>query len=143
GNSIAKSYWVNGQPVAAREGEWFHTGDLGTVDEAGNLYFKGRKKNVIVTAEGMNVYPEDLEAEVRKQHAVKDCMVLGIERGGNAEPCAVLILQNESDKEEDALDVASQAIVAANARLAAHQRIRHWLVWPDSDFPRTSTQKPR
>jgi long-chain acyl-CoA synthetase len=143
GDSVAKSYWVNGQSVAAREGEWFRTGDLGTIDEAGNLYFKGRKKNVIVTPEGLNVYPEDLEAELRKDPVVKDCMIIGIERAGNAEPCAVLILQNQSGKEENESETASRAVAAANSRLGAHQRIRHWLVWPDSDFPRTSTQKPR
>ncbi len=141
GDSIAKTYWMNGQPVAAREGEWFRTGDLGAVDGAGNLYFKGRKKNVIVTAEGMNVYPEDLEAQVRAQPEVRDCVVVGVQRGGNAEPCAVLVL--ERDLSGDGNDVAARAINRANQNLSAHQRIRHWLVWPDSDFPRTSTQKPR
>jgi len=136
GDSIAKSYWVNGQPVSAREGEWFRTGDLGAVDEAGNLYFKGRKKNVIVTAEGMNVYPEDLETALRSQAAVRDCVVIGFERGGNAEPCAVLVMN-------DGAEAASRAVTEANSRLGEHQRIRHWVVWPDSDFPRTSTQKPR
>ena len=136
GDSIAKTYWVNGKPVAAREGEWFRTGDLGTVDDSGNLYFKGRKKNVIVTAEGMNVYPEDLEAVLRSQSSVRDCVVIPIERGGNAEPCAVLVVS-------DGPDAASGAVAEANARLGAHQRIRHWVVWPDADFPRTSTQKPR
>jgi long-chain acyl-CoA synthetase len=141
GDSIAKTYWVNGQPVAAREGEWFRTGDLGAVDEAGNLYFKGRKKNVIVTAEGMNVYPQDLEAEIRAQPEVRDCVVVGVQRGGNAEPCAVLVLQPEFA--HDGGDAAAQAIAHANQKLSSHQRIRHWLIWPDSDFPRTSTQKPR
>jgi long-chain acyl-CoA synthetase len=136
GDSIAKSYWVNGQPVSAREGEWFRTGDLGALDEAGNLYFKGRKKNVIVTGEGMNVYPEDLEAALRAQPGIKDCMVIGVERGGNAEPCAVMVLR-------DGADNASQAVAGANSTLGAHQQIRRWVVWPDSDFPRTSTQKPR
>jgi len=136
GDSIAKTYWVNGKPVAAREGEWFRTGDLGTVDEGGNLYFKGRKKNVIVTSEGMNVYPEDLEAALRAQSAVRDCVVIPIERGGNAEPCAVLVVS-------DGAEAASRAVAEANARLGTHQRIRHWVVWPDADFPRTSTQKPR
>src|SRR5438270_5725611 len=136
GDSIAKSYWVNGQPVSAREGEWFRTGDLGAIDEAGNLYFKGRKKNVIVTGEGMNVYPEDLEAALRAQPGIKDCMVIGVERGGNAEPCAVMVVK-------DGADNASRAVAEANSKLGAHQQIRRWVVWPDSDFPRTSTQKPR
>ena len=141
GDSIAKTYWVNGQPVAAREGEWFRTGDLGVVDEAGNLYFKGRKKNVIVTAEGMNIYPEDLEAEIRAQPEVRDCVVVGVQRRGNAEPCAVLVLQPPFA--HDGGEAAAQAIGHANEKLSAHQRVRHWLIWPDSDFPRTSTQKPR
>lgn len=136
GDSIAKTYWVNGQPVAAREGDWFRTGDLGALDDAGNLYFKGRKKNVIVTAEGMNVYPEDLEAALRAQPSVRDCMVIGVERGGNAEPCAVLVAN-------DGAEGASQAVADANSKLGAHQQIRRWVLWPDSDFPRTSTQKPR
>jgi long-chain acyl-CoA synthetase len=136
GDSIAKSYWIGGEQIAAGEGEWFRTGDLGAVDEAGNLYFKGRKKNVIVTAEGMNVYPEDLESALRSDAAVRDCVVIGVERGGNAEPCAVLIVNHGAE-------AASRAVKQANARLGAHQRIRHWVVWPDSDFPRTSTQKPR
>lgn len=141
GDSIAKTYWVNAQPVAAREGEWFRTGDLGAVDEAGNLYFKGRKKNVIVTAEGTNIYPEDLEAQIRVQPEVRDCVVIGVQRGGNAEPCAVLVLQR--DFAGDGSDVATRVINHANQKLSAHQRIRRWFIWPDSDFPRTSTQKPR
>jgi long-chain acyl-CoA synthetase len=136
GDSIAKTYWVNGQPVSAREGEWFRTGDLGAVDETGNLYFKGRKKNVIVTAEGMNVYPEDLEAALRAQVAVRDCVVLGLQSRGNAEACAVLVMASPSED-------AASAVAAANAKLGSHQRIRQFVVWPDADFPRTSTQKPR
>ena len=141
GDSVARTYWVNGKPVAAREGEWFRTGDLGAIDEAGNLYFKGRKKNVIVTAEGMNVYPEDLEAQIRAQPEVRDCVVVGVRRGGNAEPCAVLVLNREWAN--DGNEAAAHAVNEANQKLSPHQRIRYWLVWPDSDFPRTSTQKPR
>jgi long-chain acyl-CoA synthetase len=64
-----------------------------------------------------------------------------VQRGGNAEPCAVLVLQPEFA--HDVGDAAAQAIAHANQKLSSHQRIRHWLIWPDSDFPRTSTQKPR
>lgn len=138
GDSIAKTYWVNGRAVAAREGEWLRTGDLGAMDEAGNLYFKGRKKNVIVTAEGMNIYPEDLEAALRVDPAVRDCLVIGLDNAGNAEPCAVLVIANQADGGS-----AAQAVAEANSHLGTHQQIRRWIVWPDSDFPRTSTQKPR
>lgn len=145
GDSIAKTYWINGQPVAAREGEWLRTGDLGALDEAGNLYFKGRKKNVIVTAEGMNIYPEDLEAALRRDPAVRDCMVIGIQDGGNAEPCAVLVMKTEpaAVAAGAVTDAATRAIAEANSQLGTHQQIRRWVLWPNSDFPRTSTQKPR
>src|SRR5262249_60794814 len=94
GESIASAYWQGQQlkPVLGQEG-WFHTGDMGELDKDGNLYFKGRKKNVIVTPAGMNVYPEDLEAALRRQPEVRDAVVIGLERGGNAEPCAVLLLR--------------------------------------------------
>lgn len=137
GSGVASGYW-NGHEVRAVTGEngWYRTGDLGSLDESGNLFFKGRKKEVIVTPAGMNVYPEDLEAALREQKEVRDCVVVGLERGGNAEPCAVLILR---EREADA-----QAVVAgANQKLAEYQRMRTWFVWPEDDFPRTSTQKPR
>ena len=136
GSGVASGYW-NGQqlqPVAGEEG-WYHTGDLGELDPDGNLYFKGRKKDVIVTPAGMNVYPEDLEAALRRQPEVKDCIVLGLPRDGNAEPCAVLVLRDGA---------APELIVQrANQSLAEYQRMRAWFVWPEEDFPRTSTQKPR
>ncbi len=137
GDSIAKSYNQSGQskPLSADEG-WFHTGDMGFLDERGNLFFKGRRKNVIISAEGMNIYPEDLETALRKEPEVRDCVVLGLERDGNAEACAVLILQNRNQDPES-------AVQRANASLAEYQRIRRWLVWPEEDFPRTSTQKPK
>ncbi len=137
GESVAAGYWQGRElrPVAGEEG-WLHTGDLGELDAQGNLYFKGRKKNVIVTPEGMNVYPEDLEAALRAEPEVRECVVVGLARNGNAEPCAVVIPR------EAGADVEA-AVRRANARLGEYQRIRHWLVWPEQDFPRTPTQKPR
>lgn len=137
GEGVAAGYFLGRglQPVAGQEG-WFHTGDVGELDSEGNLYFKGRKKNVIVTAEGMNVYPEDLERALRGQPEVQDCVVVGAAREGNAEACAVLILRGSSADPE-------AVVRRANAGLAEYQRIRRWFAWPDEDFPRTSTQKPR
>jgi len=136
GANVAAGYWQGRQlrPVLNDDG-WFRTGDLGELDAEGNLYFKGRKKNVIVTREGMNVYPDDLEAALRRQPEVRDCVVVGLDHGGNAEPCAVLILR-------DSLD-SGGVVKRANRQLAEYQQMRRWLVWPEQDFPRTSTQKPK
>jgi long-chain acyl-CoA synthetase len=136
GESIAESYFQGNEmkPVCGEEG-WFHTGDMGVIDENGNLHFKGRRKNVIVSPEGMNIYPEDLEKALRSQPEVRDCVVLGLERDGNAEACAVLLLEKGRDPEP--------AVKRANDSLAEYQYIRRWFVWADEDFPRTSTQKPQ
>ena len=144
GTGVASGYW-NGHelgPVATEQDEgWYRTGDLGALDEQGNLFFKGRKKEVIVTPAGMNIYPEDLEAALRRQSEVKDCVVVGLERGENAEACAVLILR---DGAEGPSAANAQSIVdRANQTLAEYQRMRTWFIWPEEDFPRSSTQKPR
>ena len=137
GGGVAAGYWNGGglQPVAGEEG-WYRTGDVGELDSAGNLYFKGRKKEVIVTPAGMNIYPEDLEAALRRQPEVRDAIVVALPRDGNAEPCAVMLLR-------DSLNNPEPIIKRANQALADYQRMDSWFVWPESDFPRTSTQKPR
>ncbi len=137
GENVAAAYRQrdHAQPVAESDG-WFHTGDLGETDAEGQLYFKGRRKNVIVTPAGMNVYPEDLEKAVRGEPGVRDCVVIGIERAGNAEPCAVLLLEDPEHANQASL------IENANRSLAEYQKIRRWFAWPDLDFPRTPTLKP-
>ena len=136
GSGVASGYWdaSGAHSVSDAEG-WYRTGDIGALDEAGNLYFKGRKKEVIVTPGGTNVYPEDLEAALRRRPEVKDCVVVGVERGGNAEPCAVMILRDHANVEA--------VVQRANESLADYQRMRLWMEWPQQDFPRTSTQKPK
>ena len=136
GGGVAAGYWKGTRlEVAAGDDGWYSTGDIGALDSEGNLYFKGRKKDVLVTPAGMNVYPEDLEAALRRQPEVRDCVVVGLERGKNAEPCAALILHDGAD--------AATAVKHANESLAEYQRMREWFVWRDTDFPRTSTGKPR
>jgi long-chain acyl-CoA synthetase len=137
GGGVASTYWTgNGPQAIAGDEGWYRTGDIGELDRDGNLYFKGRKKEVIVTPAGMNIYPEDLEAALRLQPGVKDAIVVGLERDGNAEPCAVVIPRNGAET-VDAL------VQRANASLAEYQRMHRWMVWPEDDFPRTPTQKAR
>jgi long-chain acyl-CoA synthetase len=142
GGGVAAGYWDGDRPTAGgvtdKDG-WYRTGDVGALDDAGNLYFKGRKKEVIVTPGGLNIYPEDLEAALRRQPEVKDCVVVGIERGGNAEACAVLILRDDLHNGASVAGVVERA----NQSLAEFQRMRMWVEWPQKDFPRTNTQKPR
>jgi long-chain acyl-CoA synthetase len=144
GGGVAAGYWGGEgrrgvvDEVTDQDG-WYRTGDVGALDDAGNLYFKGRKKEVIVTPGGLNIYPEDLEAALRRQLEVKDCVVVGIERGGNAEPCAVVILRDDARGEA----LIAGVVERANQSLAEFQRMRMWVEWPEKDFPRTNTQKPR
>jgi len=136
GGGVAAGYW-NGRDLerVAREDGWYPTGDVGELDADGNLYFKGRKKEVIVTPAGMNVYPDDLEAALRRRPEVKDAVVVPLPRNGNAEPCAAIILR---DSNADPAPIVRRA----NESLAEYQRMNTWVIWPEEDFPRTSTQKP-
>jgi long-chain acyl-CoA synthetase len=115
---------VRGESVTT-EGEWLHTGDLGEIDAEGNLYFRGRKKDLIVTPEGLNVYPDDVERVLNSLPEVRASAVVGSDHVH-----AVLILA------ESQADIAA-LIQKANAKLESHQRIRTWSIWPNDDFPRT------
>jgi long-chain acyl-CoA synthetase len=143
GENVASGYWEKGalRPTGEGNGGWLRTGDLGELDSEGNLRFRGRKKSVIVTPAGLNVYPEDLEAALRKQSVVRDVVVIPLALNGNAEPCAVLLMSSSDPAVGDKL--AQTAVDAANRSLAEYQRIRRWVLWPDPDLPRTPTGKPR
>jgi long-chain acyl-CoA synthetase len=153
GENVSAGYWQN--PAAGNRAPsnapgssadepagWLRTGDLGELDPAGNLRFRGRKKNVIVSSSGLNIYPEDLEAALHRQAQIRDAAVFPFTRDDRdaSEPAAALLLKRAA---ADAHEIAAQAIHAANATLADYQQIRTWLLWPDADFPRTSTGKPR
>ena len=137
GSGVASGYWSGGElrPVSSAEG-WYHTGDIGQLDAEGNLFFKGRKKDVIVTPAGMNVYPDDLENALKAQPEVKDCRRRSAGARWKCRTMRSLDLRNSGED-------AAQIIDRANQSLAEYQRIRRWIIWPDEDFPRTSTQKPR
>jgi long-chain acyl-CoA synthetase len=134
GASVSQGYWTNEGKVDTRSGEWLHTGDLGELDSSGNLFFKGRQKDVIVGASGLNVYPEDLEAALDRQPEVRASCVIAVEGARGIEPFAVII---PHDRKAD----VSPAIERANSQLAEFQQVRRWSIWPGQDFPRTSTQK--
>jgi long-chain acyl-CoA synthetase len=132
GETVSKAIWQAGR-LHHITSDWFATGDLAKVDEAGNLTFRGRKKEVIVSASGLNIHPEDLEAALMRQPQIKAAAVVEVAGANGGEPLAALVLQNASD--------AGEAVRAANRELAEYQQIRRWIIWPDPDLPRTSTGK--
>lgn len=140
GANVAAGYWPHSareqaSPLAADEG-WLRTGDIGQMDAAGNLFFKGRQKEVIVTAAGLNIFPEDLEAALDRQPEVRASCVVGVDGAQGPEPLAALILRDEK--------VNPAAVVRrANALLNPAQQVRRWFIWTEADFPRTATQKVR
>jgi long-chain acyl-CoA synthetase len=131
GATVSRNIWRGGQ-AQPLDSEWLATGDLAELDEAGNLRYRGRKKDVIVTAAGLNIHPDDLEAALMQQPEVKACTVIEVQGDHGPEPLAVLVLRDGD---------AGRAVSSANRSLADYQRIRRWIVWPEPDLPRTSTGK--
>jgi long-chain acyl-CoA synthetase len=134
GENVTSGYFNAAEETArAFDDGWFHTGDIGELGPDGELFIRGRKKEMIVTPEGLNVFPEDVERVLSQVPGVRDCAVVGAPLAGgfgNAERVhAVLVLDPGVD--------ADAVVRSANSKLDDHQRIRRALVWPDKDLPRT------
>ncbi len=136
GPMISGATWSGGA-LRQRADEWLATGDLAETQATGELRFMGRKSETIVTASGLNIHPEDLEAALDEQPEVAACAVVATDTATGPEPCAVLAMRGGGESE------AARAVSGANARLAVFQQMRRWAVWPDPDLPRTSTGKVR
>ena len=135
GAAISHATWSGGA-LHPRASEWLATGDLAQTEPTGELRFLGRKSEVIVTAAGLNLHPEDLEAEIEQEPGVTACAVVPVETADGPEPVAVLAMRGENPR-------AAAVIEHANLRLAEFQRLSRWVVWPEPDLPRTSTGKVR
>jgi long-chain acyl-CoA synthetase len=132
GENVTRGYFNAPEETrsAFRDG-WFHTGDVGELDEKGQLRIRGRKKEMIVTPEGLNVFPEDVEQALLAQPGVRDAAVVGAAAAGSASERvhAVLVLEPGANMDD--------IVRAANVRLGDHQKIRGAAVWPGSELPRT------
>ncbi len=133
GDNVTKGYF-NAKPEtdAAFEDGWFHTGDVGELTPEGRLFIRGRLKELIVTPDGMKVFPEDVERVLNAIPGVRESAAIGVAAGGaasNEQVNAVLVLEPGIDPDAVVRD--------ANSRLEAHQRIRRALVWPEAELPRT------
>ena len=112
---------------------WFHTGDVGELDPTGHLRIRGRKKEMIVTPEGLNVFPDDVERVLNGLPGVRDSAVIGAPVQGTSGTServhAIVVAGPSADLDE--------IVRRANALLADHQKIRAAVVWPGDELPRT------
>src|SRR6202167_2795576 len=120
---------------------WLLTGDLGRFDKSGHLQLFGRKKNMIVTEGGKNIYPEDIETAFEglpvKEYCVFAANYVWPKKSLGGESL-VLVLRLEQNQKFDG--TLLEDISARNRRLADFKRVGGYLVW-DQDFPRTASMK--
>jgi long-chain acyl-CoA synthetase len=136
GDNVFRGYYQNeiATVAAFTPDGWFRTGDLGELTPDGSLIIKGRQKELIVTGAGVNIYPDELEAVIQGQVGVREVCVVGLDRGAGEEVHAVLIL-DESDRQPE------EIIAAANDQLDDLHRITTFSLWPEAEFPKTTTMK--
>jgi long-chain acyl-CoA synthetase len=122
---------------------WFHTGDLATLDRDGEIFLKGRAKNVIVLDSGKNVYPEELEWEIGRIPYVEEVLVRHRESDGEIE---ALVYPNHERLEKAAESLPPRELIwreirARLQRLAPYKRLRSigQLALTERPFPKTST----
>ncbi|HSW41730.1 MAG TPA: AMP-binding protein, partial [Patescibacteria group bacterium] len=158
GPCVTSGYWQDpGATATAFTADGFYrSGDLGHLDEKGRLVLHGRKKDMIVLPNGLNIFPEDIENALYVA-GFRDTVVLETEPGRIevvilapatlervpedgpvSRPEGAFTPGPELDRVRAEIDAA---VKAANATLAVHSRIKAWRFWPEADFPRTHTLK--
>jgi len=167
GAMVASSRWQNGA-IRTLDTPWLATGDLVQQESGGEMRFVGRKSEVIVTAAGLNIHPEDVEAALNQQPGVQASAVVSADGAAGAaaprskaEAAALPGTELRSSGSTEATrrepsaqalpvavllfrgtpEQAQAAVDAANATLAEYQRVRRWLLWPQLDFPRSGIGK--
>ena len=148
GAIVMKGYWNRPEATAQvlRDG-WFYTGDLGYFDFRGNLFITGRRKEVIVLANGKNVYPEEIEAHYLQAQYVKEICVMALEaRPGDptSERLHAVVVPNFERLRERKIVNAKEAIrfeiEALSHKIASTKRLGSYDIWQE-DLPRTTTRK--
>ncbi len=153
GDSVMLGYYKN--PNLTEEvfvDGWFRTGDIGFFDDDGFLHINGRMKNVIISKNGENVYPEEIEDILNRSPFIQESMVYGQEDEKHTEIIAVQIVTDAeafieySEKNKVPItpelvnEIISEAVKEANKELPTFKQIRKFYV-RDSEFEKTTTQK--
>lgn len=154
GPNVMRGYYNN--PEATDEvltAGWYRTGDLGSLDGDGYLTIRGRARNLIVTPNGKNVYPEEVELELLKSPYIAEVMVYGHKLSASAEEVHALIYpdadaleglarsRNETAlSEHEVEELFRREVMAAGKQLADYKRVKKFTLRED-EFPKTTTRK--
>ncbi|MCX6170915.1 MAG: AMP-binding protein [Ignavibacteriales bacterium] len=134
------------------ENGWFKTGDIGFIDEDGFLHINGRKKNVIISKSGKNVFPEEIEDILNRSPFILECLIIGEEDPKQGEIISAQIVvdaeafielaeTNQIKINEELLNhTIAEEIEKTNKQLAAHKQIKKFSI-RESEFEKTTTQK--
>ena len=152
GPNVMLGYYKNEEETAkAIKNGWFHTGDLGKVDKDGYLYITGRCKSVIVTKNGKNIYPEEVEYYLNDNPLISESLVLGIKKDDDDEtyvnaqiyPDIEAIkeyLKSSMPTKEEIWKLISDAVASVNKKLPNYKHIKNFII-RDKEFEKTTTQK--
>lgn len=152
GENVMLGYYNNDNATDnCMKNGWFHTGDIGYYDKDGFYYITGRSKNVIVTKNGKNIFPEEVEAYLNKSPYVQESLVWGKldERSGETHVTAQILpnLDFIRDKlrlphvsKEDIMKLLSEAVKSANTHMPLYKHIREFSI-RETEFMKTTTQK--
>ncbi len=151
GDNVMLGYYKNPEATAeVMEDGWLHTGDLGYVDKENFIYITGRKKNVIITKNGKNVFPEELEYYLSAVPYISESMVWGdeVEDGNDMTIAATVTLDEEEISEalgeafteEDAKELVWEAVDKINEKLPYYKKIKKLRIRRE-DFEKTTGKK--
>ena len=140
GGHVMKGYYKYPdatKKVLEKDG-WLHTGDMGTMDPDGTLYIRGRSKTMILSSNGQNIYPEEIEDQLNNMYMVLESLVL--DSGGGRLKALVVpdyeLAEKEGVKKEELDGIIQNNMKELNKQLAAYQRLAEVVLYP-KEFEKT------
>jgi long-chain acyl-CoA synthetase len=151
GDNVMLGYYKKPEETAQiKKNGWLHTGDLGYVDEDGYLIITGRKKNIIVTANGKNIFPEELETYMLRSKYVAECVVVGYMNEKKKDYDIVALVYPDLAYAKETLGdqvtdemIYDQLVLAAeevNSTVQSYKRIG-MVIQRNEEFPKNSSRK--
>lgn len=152
GPNVMLGYYEDPENTAkAMENGWFHTGDLGYIDKDGFVHITGRKKNVIVTKNGKNIYPEEIETLLNKSQYIKECIVFGKDDPvyGDVVVSATIVPDMEAIEaqfdgrkptDEEVHDIIRKEVKEVNKNLVLYKYVKDFDIRYE-EFEKTTTNK--